>query len=454
MPKVIVANVDSDAMCGNDMEPEIHALSSLCCCRLIVLAEDEDLVVVPHSLSDAFIDYVNELLGRNLSGYNAVVPRDGDSKLLILNDESLNDGHVAAQIRERAGVGPGEPLPAGWELEAYFLDRAVIALADDLQVPLYGLDPVFDRTTRGFLRSGGAETFNSKVLFRQLAEAVGAPVPAGRVATSARELGRAIADLIGATGRVMIKQDRNSGSAGNTVITTFGETTLTGGSRTQPVSPDTDFHALAAELWPGMRIQRNTQVVVEAYHKPAEVYYSELWVPGADGSPQLLNFGEMRMEPTFIGFEIPSQRMSQFDIGDMAAHSMNLAREAGRRGFYGYMNIDSIISESGRLFFNEVNGRMGDCTHVDYLARQLVGDDYGRTRVVLTYNWVESGEFAAVLKSLDEAGVLFDKDSRTGVLLPIEDVERTGVVDYMVIGTDLEQALDLERRALAAIQAA
>jgi hypothetical protein len=454
MPKVIIANVDSDAMCGNDMTPEIHALSSLCCCRLIVLAEDDDLVVVPHSLSDRFIDYVNDLLGRNLSHRNAVVPRDGDEKLLILNDESLNDGYVAARIRERAGVAEGEPLPAGWEVEAYFLDRAVIALADELEVPLAGLDRVFDRTTRGFLRSGGAETFNSKVLFRQLAEAVGAPVPSGRVATRSRELGRAIADLIGETGRVMIKQDRNSGSAGNTIITRFGETTLTGGSRTRPVGPDTDLEALAAELWPTMQVQRNNMVVVEAYHKAAQVYYSELWVPGADGSPEFLNFGEMRMEPTFIGFEIPSQRMSQFDIADMAAHSMNLAREAGRRGFYGYMNIDSIVAESGRLFFNEVNGRMGDCTHVDYLARQLAGDDYGRTRVVLTYNWVQSADFDAVLKSLDAAGVLFDGATRTGVVLPIEDVDRTGVIDYMVIGADLAHAQDLEQRALTAIEAA
>ena len=220
-----------------------------------------------------------------------------------------------------------------------------------------------------------------------------------------RELARALRVLLPETGRVIIKQDLNSGGAGNTAVTRFGEQSLTGASHVRAVTDDTDLDALATELWPDLAVQRTTRVVVEAYHRAAEVYYSELWVPGPLGSPAFLNFGEMRMEPTFIGFEIPGQRMSASHLADMTAHSMNLAREAGRRGFVGYMNIDSIVTEDGRVFFNEVNGRMGCCTNIDYLARTLVGEDYLRSRVVLTYNWVEVGDFSAALKTLDEAGV-------------------------------------------------
>ena len=78
MPKIIIANVDSDSMCGCDMPPEIHALSSMCCDRLLVMAEDDDLVVLPHSVSQEYIDYVNRLLGRHLTVSNVVVPREGD----------------------------------------------------------------------------------------------------------------------------------------------------------------------------------------------------------------------------------------------------------------------------------------------------------------------------------------------------------------------------------------
>jgi pre ATP-grasp domain-containing protein/pheganomycin biosynthesis PGM1-like protein len=448
MPKVIVANVDSDSMCGNDMPPEAHALSSMCCCRLVVLAEDDDLVVLPHSVSEEFIEYVNELLGRNLAARNIVVPKKGDEKQLILNDASLNDGHVATQIRERA-----DSLD-GWRIAAYFLDRPVLALADELGLPLYGVDDSVDQACRDYLRCGGAETFNSKVLFRQLAATVGAPVPSGRIASTAHELGVAIGALLRETGRVIIKQDLNSGCDGNTAVTVFNETTLTGALNVRRTHADADMATLAAQLWPLVALQRNTRVVVETYHRASQVYYSELWVPGPYGSPELLNFGEMRMEPTFIGFEIPSHRMLPFDIGDMTAHSMNLAREAGQRGFVGYLNVDSILTASGTLFFNEVNGRMGCCTNIDYLARQLAGEDYGRNRVVLTYNGVPATEFRAVVKALDEADVAFDKTSCTGVIVTIEDVARVGRLDYMVIGRDFAHARELENRALAAFRAA
>ncbi|GAA5084404.1 hypothetical protein HNP84_002017 [Thermocatellispora tengchongensis] len=449
MPKVIIANVDSDSMCGTDMSPEVHALSSMCCCRLLVMAEEQDLVVLPHSVSEEFIEYVGGLLDRNLTSRNVVVPKDGDVRQLILNDASLNDGHVAAQIRERAGD------LTGWRMEAYFLDRPVMALADELGLPLYGVDDATDLACRDFLRCGGAESFNSKVLFRQLAATVNAPVPSGRIASREHELEVAIRTLLPETGRVIIKQELNSGSAGNTVVTVHDETRLTGASRVVRVPEEGgDLAALAADLWPRIAKQRNTRVVVEAYHQAAQVYYSELWVPGPSGAPKLLNFGEMRMEPTFIGFEIPGQRMRAHDLGEMTAHSMNLAREAGRRGFVGYLNIDSITTVDGGLLFNEVNGRMGCCTNIDYLARALVGEDYTRERVVLTYNWVAARDFPAVVKALDAAGVGYDKSTRTGVIVAIEDVARTGSLDYMVIGTDLDHARDLEQRALVAIEAA
>lgn len=449
MPKIVVANVDSDSMCGNDMPPEIHALSSMCCDRLLVMAEPDDLVVLPHSVSDEYIEYVSALLDRPLSRRNVVVPKDGDTRQLILNDESLNDGHVAAQIRERAGD------LTGWRMEAYFLDRPVLALADELGVPLHGIDDATDLACRDFLRCGGAESFNSKVLFRQLAATVNAPVPSGRVAGSEQELAVALRTLIGDTGRVIIKQELNSGSAGNTAVTVHDEDTLTGASNVVRIPrKDADFEALAGELWPVVARQRNIRVVVEAYHKATQVYYSELWVPGPAGAPRLLNFGEMRMEPTFIGFEIPGQRMRAADLGDMTAHSMDLAREAGRRGFVGYMNIDSITTGDGKLFFNEVNGRMGCCTNIDYLARALVGEDYTRYRVVLTYNWIDVGSFTAAVKAIDAAGLAFNKRSKTGVVIAVEDVARCGSIDYMVVGTDLEHAKDLEKRALAAFESA
>jgi hypothetical protein len=434
MPKIIVANVDSDAMCGTDMPPDIHALSSLCCCRLLVLAEDEDLVVLPHAVSEEFVSYVNGLLGRNLSEKNVILPRNSETEQLILNFDSLNDGWVEEQIRQRVGS------VRGWTLEAYFLDRAALTLARSLELDVSRVEP-------GFLEAGGAETYNSKVLFRQLAEVCGTPVAEGRIATTAAELARAVGDLVARNGRVMVKQDTNSGGAGNVAVTVHGETELTGASRVVPVEPGFDPEALAASLWPQIAVQRNTRVVVEVYHPSVMVHYSELWVSGDVDAPTVLNFGEMRMEPTFIGLEIPPRRLSEFQLAEMIAHSTTLAAAAGRRGFRGYMNIDSILTEDGELLFTEVNGRMGDCTHIDYLARRLVGDSYGTEHTVLTRNWVPVRGFTEVVGALRDEGLLYDHSRGCGVVLPIEDVDRSGVIDYMVIGDDARHARRIEEHA-------
>jgi hypothetical protein len=249
----------------------------------------------------------------------------------------------------------------------------------------------------------------------------------------------------------MIKQDLNSGSAGNTALTVFDEDRLIGASRVRRLGVDTDVSALADELWADVAVQRNTRVVVEAYHRSTAVHYTEHYIHGPGRAPTLMNFGEMRMEPTFIGFEIPCQRLDPFTIGEMTSHAMNLCREAGDRGFTGFMNCDSIITEDGRVMFTEFNGRMGDCTHIDYLARALVGDDYQRTHVVLSRNWVAAKSFTETLEGLDAAGLLFDHSDGSGVIIPIDGVERCGVIDYMVIGHSAEHARDIEDRTHAVL---
>jgi ABC-type polar amino acid transport system ATPase subunit len=93
---------------------------------------------------------------------------------------------------------------------------------------------------------------------------------------------------------------------------------------------------------------------------------------------------------------------------------------------------------------------MGCCTNIDYLARVLIGEDYTRQRVVLTYNWIDVTDFAVAVQALDTAGVAFDPESKTGVVIAVEDVARCGAIDYMVVGHDVAHARELEKRALVA----
>ncbi len=51
-------------------------------------------------------------------------------------------------------------------------------------------------------------------------------------------------------------------------------------------------------------------------------------------------------------------------------------------------------------------------------------------------------------------GSAFNNAEGTGVIIAVEDVARSGPVDYMVVGSDLVHAKDLEKRALEAFPAA
>lgn len=438
MPKIVIANVDSAAMCGSRRDEVDYAHSAMSAQRLLATVTDEDLVVLPQVPSEQFFAYSNQLLGRSLDEKNVIVPRRGAQDGLIWTYEALNDGDVVAQITERMGS------VADWDLLAYFLDRPVLALAETLglRVPSVSL---------GYLRAGGAESLNSKVVFREIADSAGTPVAAGRVVTSAAELARAARDLLPDTGHVIVKQDLNLGGAGNTVLTLTDTDEFTGARTTVRLADPGDLDRAAAQLWPQIAVDRNTRAVVETYHPSERVLYSELFVHGPGRAPELLNFGEMRMEPVFIGFEMPTQAVGVFDAATMAAHSMDLARAAGERGFRGYMNIDSLVTTTGELLFTEVNGRMGACTHIDVLARDLIGPRYQSTHVLLTRNRVEVPSFPAAVHALDRQGLGFDHDRGEGCVIAAEGVAATGTLEYLVFAHDLPRARDLEARTQAAL---
>jgi hypothetical protein len=440
MPKMIIANVDSAAMCGSRRDELDYAHSAMSAQRLLATVTDEDVVLLPQMPAEEFLAYSNELLGRSLSEKNVVVPRRGRQDGLIWTYEALNDGDVAAQIEARAGS------VAGWDLLAYFLDRPVLALAESLQLRI-------PAASTGFLRAGGAESLNSKAVFREIADSAGTPVAAGRVVSSASELAHAVRDLLDATGHVIVKQDLNLGGAGNTVLTLSDTAEFTGARTTVNLSGIGAVDDAAAVLWPQVAVDRNTRAVVETYHPTERVLYSELFVHGPGRAPELLNFGEMRMEPVFIGFEMPTQAVGVFDAATMAAHSMDLARAAGERGFRGYMNIDSLLTTTGRLLFTEVNGRMGACTHIDVLARELVGPRYQATHVLLTRNRVQVPSLTASLRALEQAGLGFDHGRGEGCVVAAEGVAATGTLEYLIFAPDLDRARELELRTEATLAA-
>jgi hypothetical protein len=367
MPRLIVANVDGLAMSGSPRDDEDYRHSAMAAERLLVFLSEGDLIVLPQAPSEAFLTYSNTLLGRRVRADQIIVPRQGREEGLIWSYEALNSSDLYDQVRARAGAVDN------WELLAFFLDRPVLAFADALDLRLPG-------GSAGFLRAGGAESLNSKAVFREMAESTGVPVAPGAVVGSAAELAHQIERLITETGSVIVKQDVNLGGVGNAVLTLMDRDEFAG-SRITIKLPHLDaLPAVADRLWPRVASGLNTKAIVETYYADARPLCCELFAHGRDSLPEVRNFGEMLMSPVFVGLELHSGTLGEVDAAVMVAQCVQLAHMAAGRGFHGYLNIDSLLTSSGEILVNEINGRMGGCTHIDEWCRVLVGPDYAQPR--------------------------------------------------------------------------
>jgi hypothetical protein len=122
-------------------------------------------------------------------------------------------------------------------------------------------------------------------------------------------------------------------------------------------------------------------------------------------------------------------------------------------GYSGYLNCDAILIPSGQVVFNEVNGRIGGCTHIHDLATRLFGDGYADRMTLLTRNKIKTGPFEEVLAVLDREDLLYRAGDEEGVVILTEDTTRTGTIEYLIAAESRADARDLERRTLTALGA-
>lgn len=434
MPKVVVAEPDAGRPGGPG--------GARCGCALLATARDEDLVLVPHGVGDAFLGYLGGLLGRRLSRANVVV---------------AGEGRAAAEIRARAGD------LAGWCVTAYRPGRAVLALADDLGLPLSGMDGMdglddvdgLDGTVdapgaaaREFLRFGGAEAMRGRIGTRLLAGAVGAPLAPGRLAGTVPALAAAVRTLLPVVGRVLLQQDSARGEA--LVVTVHDEIRDERGAVVRVPAGDCDFDFLAAELWPLLSGPGGAPVLVEVHQHVLCSYVAEFWVPGAAGPPRLLAVAERR--PGVPGLRLPGGHLAAPVLAGLTAHSVDIAAEAGRRGFYGTLHVESGTTGGGSLLVREVRGGTAPCVPVDHLARTLAGPGYARDRVVLTRDGIGVRDFRAAVAVLEAAEVAYDRSARTGVAVTADATACHGEIGWLVAGLDAGHADRLEERALEALR--
>jgi len=429
MPKLLLANPNSRAMTARpeDIPADVRPFYDVIGDRLLWTLEDGDIAVIPGPVNHAFLEYLSDLLG--LAGPPTVLSlRDHPGETWYPGEHP----GLLARLRELIAES-GRP-PGDWRIECYLHDRDVAGWQRAL-----GLDAA----AAGQFAQSTADLANSKVVFRSLATACGVPIPEGRVADRGDELVDTVADLLGRTGSVIVKQDQNSGGDGNVLVSTVPGVVRFGAYHAvRPVSATAeDVRAALAPLGLADRPElpggtAPARHVVEVYHPACRTLSAEVHVP-ASGAPVLVNYGDMRMEPQWKGYVFPPQDLPPARHAQLGAYSQQIAILAGQIGYRGLVNIDLIVDPTGQLLFTEFNGRAGGATNLDVMARRLLGPDYLDHYVLASHNGLPAPPLHVLLGELDRHGLRYEREGEPrGVVVATDNTPATGTIEYLVIGRD------------------
>lgn len=362
-------------------------------------------------------------------------PRSVAAKLLDRPD-------LIDDLRERIGGRPALLEP--WNVTA---DEVAVALA--LDVPINGPDPALWQL--GFKSSG-------RRLFRQ----AGVPVPVGvedvhdcaEVAAAIALIRRSRPQL----DRVVVKVDDSGSGEGNRVVATRDEsgrclsvahlrTTALAGA---PPWFTTDLAAggVVEEMIGGRHVASPSAQVDIRPDRRIRLLATHEQVLGGDNGQ------------TFTGSRFPADPAY---AADLARHVTAVATQLARAGVVGRVAVDFVAvrrRDGWALHALDLNLRKGGTTHPFAALRNLVPGTYdpyrgqwatdsdGTPRCYRSSDAVVSPEWlaldpAAAIRAVADAGLSFDHESGTGVILHMMSAlgvdGRIGVVAIGRTGTEAEQ---------------
>lgn len=433
MRRLWVGNCNSEYMVDRleDLDPREALGTPVVASRMVWLLREGDALVLPQPVDAAYVAHVGAMMDFSPARVNLLDPQDRGVR--VLSQQVLWQPEMLARLKKLVAV-PGE-----WEIRAYLPDRGVSALALEIGLP--------EAAVSAFDTQGGAELFNSKAVFRALAAGIGVPVPDGAVCATSGDLERALERLTVPTGAVIVKADRSGGGAGNLLCYKDAGMTAAGAAGTHPLNTDKDRRAIIAHTGLAQSHAPHGQVVAETYHPDCRSLCLEVHCPGPhSGPPRLLNVGEMLMEPIWNGFIMPAQSIPSRVLEEVVGHTLRLADAMSAFGYRGPVNIDAIINSAGHVWFNEVNARLGGCTHLHHLATQLLGPHWQNSHVLVSHNDLPTPSIRALLNAMDRDQLSFNPTTGSGVVITGDDTLNQRTVEYAALAPDLESAQALERR--------
>jgi hypothetical protein len=407
--------------------------------RTVWFARDGDVLVLPWSPGEEFLEYVTGLTGTRRSSLRVVVPPGGAVGREVLTPDRLLDPAFTAELRAVvAGAGVDGIRP-------YYADPTVHQLAGVLGG--HHLLP-----GHRFSGQGGGALVNSKVFFRALASAAGTPIPAGTSVTD-RHTARAVIPQLLRDGPVMVKKEFHMGGYGNEVLATNGDVEPVGARHAVVVPDEAALTSYLDRRWNWLTDDGAHRLAVERYHAGAVPLYVEFLID--DDGVEYLGHGQMITDPVVVGTMFPAPALTPGELDELVGWGRRISESYRALGYRGVLSPDAILTTGRELLFCETNGRTTGTTYIHtVVGPRVVGVERFRERVVVDGERWKVPSFGAALDRLASSGLAFDRDRGTGVLLVNDFSAIDGSVWHCVVAPDFGAANALERRMMSLFEEA
>jgi hypothetical protein len=420
MPKIVIYNNLTEQMSGIkalELSDEFAIKSAF---RNVWLLEENDLVISPVSISEEFKSYLGRFLDFNIQSVTFVYPTS--YKSTTVSDEMLMLDEIIEQVNYKINHD------CNWVIYPCYYSSGVAKLARILNLKV-------DKTN-SFFEEKGADIFNRKILFRQLASGTGIPIPKGSITYSHQQLSNAIKDHIDSTGVIIIKQDSGAGGMGNIAYTKTACGLLPGVKETRVLSDDIPREAL--NIWNELEDTLSAGIIVEEYHRSNENFYLE-FIVHEDQTISFSHSGSIIVEKNsddtaleWTGLTIPAQVSSSVHS---RAHTFaqSFIHKAVAIGHKGYINIDMIYTKQNEIFVNEVNGRWGGGTVLDAVAEKLLGPYYYDEYYIGSVRNLDCLSFPEIIKNFSEHNRHFDPAKKEGIVIISTDNVYTKSMECLIL---------------------
>jgi hypothetical protein len=400
--------------------------------RVVWFADDGDVLVVPWSPGEEYLGYVTGLTGTRQSSLRLMVPPPGALSTDVLTPDRLLDPGFVAELRAVArdrrvdGIRP------------YYSDPTVYQLAGAI-----GARELLPG--HRFNGQGGGALVNSKVFFRALAAAAGAPISVGVSVSDQHTAAAAILEILGDGHPVMLKKEFHMGGYGNEVLATSADVRPIGARHTVAVPDASALTSYLDKRWSWLTNNGAHRLAIERYHPDAVPLYVEFLI--TDDGVDYLGHGQMVADPIVVGTMFPAPALSSGELDTLIGAGRRIGESYRALGYRGVLSPDAILTTGRELLFCETNGRTTGTTYIHtVIGPRVVGAERFRDRVVIDGERWKVPSFGAALDRLASSGLAFDADRGTGVVLVNDFSAIDGSVWYCVVAKDFETAAACERR--------